>query len=195
LQFNFFDVDKSLDKKYAIEVPKLRYGLNEETFHIDRSFFQAFEYSPIQEGDLTVHVAITRFSTHLDAKFHFKGTVTLECDRCMEPYPHSMEFLQRIVYSFDASLDFDTDEVVLLDESVPVIHLVTDFYDFIVLEIPFRKVPEAEIHLCDAKVLELLNLNPDGSERAPIEGGEDEENLDPRWLALKKLNDSQEIEQ
>jgi uncharacterized metal-binding protein YceD (DUF177 family) len=186
-------VELPFGKKYSVEVPKLVFGLNTESFHIDRSFFEAFEFSHIPDGDLTVKAEITRYATHLDAKFFFDGWVSLECDRCMEPYRHGMKFQQRIVYTFDESLEFDTDEVVLIDESVPVIHLAQDFYDFIHLEIPLRKVPSAKVHLCAPEVLELLNLNPDGSEK--VEQVLDEEPLDPRWQALKKLKDSQDSEQ
>ena len=179
---------------YSVEVPKLRYGLNQDVFHIDRSFFEAFEYSAIQEGELRVDVEITKYETHLDAHFHFVGWISLECDRCLELYRHALDFRQQIIYSFDEDLEFDTDEVVLLDESVPVIHLAQDFYDFIHLEIPLRKVPAPQIHLCAPEVLELLNLNPDGSERAPIVTEEEEEDeSDPRWQALRKLKDFEDL--
>jgi len=192
-------VSQAFEKRYSVEVPKLRYGLNKEVFHLDRSFFEAFEFSAIEEGNLEVEATLEKFETHIDGRFHFKGTVILPCDRCLEPFPYEMEFDQRIVFSKDEDLEFDTDEVILIDDSVPVIFLATDFYDFIHLEIPLRKVPEPDIHLCAPSVLEMLGLNPDGSERepAPVEEEEEEEaDLDdPRWRMLRKLKDSQELDQ
>jgi uncharacterized metal-binding protein YceD (DUF177 family) len=182
-------VEKSFERKYSLEVPKLGYGINEEAFEIDRSFFEEFEHSPIQEGEVKVHLVVDKSSTHLDAKFHFLGKIILECDRCLEPYPHAVDFETRIVYSFDEELEFDTDEVVLIDESTPVLYFAQDFYDFLVLQIPLRKVPPTDLHLCPPNVLELLGLNPDGSSKDLPE--DEEEPVDPRWADLKKLKDSE----
>lgn len=186
-------MDKLFERKYSVDVPKLRYGLNEESFAVDRSFFAEFEHSPIQEGKVKVDLTIDKLTTHLDAKFHFKGEIMIECDRCLEPYPFSLDFETRIVYSFDEELEFDTDEVVLIEESVPTIYLAQDFYDFIVLQMPLRRVPAPEVHLCAPEVLALLGLNPDGSAKEPEPADEQEDvedTLDPRWQALKKLKDS-----
>lgn len=186
-------VEKSFERKYSVDIPKLQFGLNDDTFAIDSAFFAEFEFSPIHEGQLKVAASIDRLTTHLDAKFHFTGQIQIECDRCLEPYPYALDFETRIVFTFDDELEFDTDEVILIDPSAPTIFLAQDFYDLIVLEIPLRRVPEAEVHLCAPQVLELLGLNPDGSPKAPApEEEEEEEIIDPRWQALNKLKDSKE---
>lgn len=194
-------MDKSFERKYSVEVPKLRYGDNEEAFELDRSFFEEFEFSPIHEGKLKVDVKIDKTNTHLDARFHIAGSIFVECDRCLEPYPFSVDFETRIVYSYDESLEFETDEVVLIDKSTPTVYFAQDFYDFLVIQIPLRKVPEPSVHLCAPQVLALLGLNPDGSpieedeqETRKLSGEEDdvEEPVDPRWHALKKLKKDSE---
>jgi uncharacterized protein len=190
-------VNQAFEKRYSVEVPKLRYGLNKEVFHLDRSFFEAFEFSVIQEADMQVDATFEKFETHIDARLHFSGHVVLPCDRCLEPYPQKMDFNQRIVFSKDEDLEFETDEVILLDDSVPLISLATDFYDFIHIEIPLRRVPPTEIHLCAPIVLEMLGLNPDGSEREPevVEEEQEVDAIDPRWQMLRKLKDSTELDQ
>lgn len=186
-------MEKSFERKYSVEVPKLRYGVNEEAFELDRSFFEEFEFSPIHEGNVKVSVSIDKTNTHLDTKFHFVGEISLECDRCLEPYLHHVDFEMRIVYSYDEELEFDTDEIVLIDRSTPVLYFANDFYDFLVIEIPLRKVPKPEVHLCAPQVLEMLGLNPDGSQKEEDElDTEEEEIIDPRWQALKKFKDSEQ---
>lgn len=193
MQAKISAVDKLFERKYSVDVPKLRLGLNEDSFAVDSSFFANFEFSPIHEGNLKVDMVIDRSTTHLDAKFQFVGEIMIECDRCLEPYPYPVEFETRIVFSFDEELEFDTDEVVLIDPATPVLFLAQDFYDFIVLQIPLRRVPEPSVHICAPQVLDLLGLNPDGSPKEVVEGdSEDEDETDPRWQALKKLKDSQE---
>ncbi len=137
-------------------------------------------------------MAIDKSTTHLDAKFRFTGEIMIECDRCLEPYPYPLDFEVRIVYSFDEELEFDTDEVILIEDSTPVIYFARDLYDFIVLEMPLRRVPSTDVHLCAPQVLELLGLNPDGSPKEPEELETEEETTDPRWQALNKLKDSKE---
>lgn len=182
-------MDKLFERKFSIDVPKLRHGQNKESFAVDASFFAAFEYSPVQEGNVQVTVAIEKATTHLDAKFLFQGEIMLECDRCLEPYPYSLDFETRIVYSFDEELEFDTDEVVLIEESTPTLFFAQDFYDFIVLQVPLRKVPAPEVHICAPEVLRMLGLSPDGSSlETPEETAQEQEDeVDPRWQALKKL--------
>ena len=185
-------MDRLFERKYSVDVPKLGYGLNQESFTVDDAFFAAFEFSPIHQGNLKVAVTIDKSSTHLDAKFHFTGEIMIECDRCLEPYPFPLEFETRVVYAFDAELEFDTDEVVLIEESLPTLFFAQDFYDFIILQLPLRRVPEPEVHLCAPNVLELLGMNPDGSLKEPAPVEEEEEVADPRWEALKKLKDKKD---
>lgn len=181
-------MDKAFANRYAIEIPKLRPGLNEDEFHIDSSFFQAFEYSLVQEGQVDIQAKINKYETHLDGIFQFKGHITLECDRCLEPYPHQIDFSVRIIFAYDETLEFDTDEVILVDREDPVIFLADDFYDFISLQIPLRKVPEAAVHTCPPEVLAYLDGGSEGEEEY---SEEEEPELDPRWEALKKLKDSE----
>lgn len=169
-------------RKYSVEVPKLDFGVNEESFEIESSFFEAFEHSPVEEGEVLVKAQIERFKRHLDCQFHFSGKITLNCDRCLEPYPYDLDFEQRLVFTFDEDLEFDTDEVHLINEDNPQIELHQDFFEFISLQVPLRKVPEPEVHLCPPEVLALLGLTDEEEAEE-----ETEEGIDPRWAALKDL--------
>lgn len=182
-------MDKSFDKVYAIEVPKLREGLNELEFEIDNGFFGHFEYSLIKEGSVHIKAAITKYQTHLDAVFQLKGVIVLHCDRCLEPYRHSFESEKRIIFSFIDGTEEDEDEpgedVIMIAKDEPTILLGSEFYDFISLEAPLRKVPPPDVHLCAPEVLALLGLNAKG-EKLEESGKED---IDPRWAKLKKLKE------
>lgn len=182
-------MDKAFKSKYSVEIPKLRPGVNQDEFHIDSAFFQTFEYSLVQEGDIDIQAEITRSETHLDSHFHFKGHIVLECDRCLEPYPHQVDFSVRIIFAYDESLDFDTDEVIMISHDEPLLFLAEDFFDFINLQVPLRKVPEADVHICPPEVLALLEGSDEDSDEIEADAPEDGE-IDPRWEALKKLKNS-----
>ena len=184
-------MDKEFVRRYSVEIPKLDFGENVDEFEIDSSFFEAFENAPVEAGDVHVQALIVKHRRFLDARFTFKGNIVLHCDRCLEPYPYDLEFQQNVIYSYDEKLEFDTDEVVLVDENEPRLNLSGDFYDFVVLQVPLRKIPPVEIHTCPDAVLELLGLKAKAQteEEAEVKPEEEEENIDPRWAALKKLKD------
>lgn len=178
-------MDKSFEKKYSLEIPKLRLGENTDAFSVDRSFFAEFEHSFIEEGRVDIEVLTLKYNTHLDMRMQFKGELTLNCDRCLEPYPYKIDFSQKVIYSYSEELEFDTDEVIMIQEHEPVLVLVKEFFDFINLQVPIRRVPDPEIHVCDDEVLRMLGELPSDEGEEPEA---EEEEIDPRWAALKKLS-------
>ncbi len=179
---------KKFERKYSFEIPKLRDGENTEQYEIDSSFFHEFESPVLSEGQLEVTAKIFKYHRHLDVTFHFNGKVELNCDRCLEPYDEALDFEQRVVYAYDEDLEINTDDVVLIDENNPFLYVGKDLYDFIVLQIPLRRVPSEEIHVCPDAVLQLLGEleSPDLEDES-----DEEEEIDPRWAALKKLKDQE----
>lgn len=175
---------KRFDQAFTVDIPKLNEGRNDAEFTIDRSFFEHFSYSPVQEGQMKVTALLEKFTRHIDARFHFEGVVTLHCDRCTEPYPHALAFDQRMIFTFEEGQEWSLDEVVVLTPEQTQIHLAADFYDFIMLQLPLRKVPPASVHECPEEVKRILGIT--GAEE---EGEESEatEHTDPRWEGLEEL--------
>lgn len=169
-------------RKYSVEVSKLDFSVNEESFEIDSSFFEAFEFSTIKEGKIDVTGQIERFKRHIDCNFHFQGQIVLNCDRCLEPFTHPIDFEQRLIFALDEDLEFDTEEVHLMKEDDPVVYLHQDFFEFVSLQVPLRRVPDESVHLCSPEVLSLLGLAEDEDSDE-----EQEETIDPRWEALRQL--------
>lgn len=181
-------MDKSFERQYAINVARLKNGNHQDSFEIDSNFFQHFEKSLVSEGLVHALLDITKYETHLDVKFTFTGKISLNCDRCGEPYLHQLDAEQRIIYAFDSDMQFEGYEVMYVNKDEPQLVLVQEFYDFISLSIPLRKVPHPDVHICAPEVLELLGLNEKGE---PLAKDEDETEIDPRWEKLRKLKDSE----
>ncbi len=166
-------------KAYIVEIPKLKLGTNEQEFEISRPFFERFNFGPVQEGELKVHGVFKKYASHIDARFRFEGTVTLHCDRCTEPYLHQLDFEERIIFSYEAVQDPEHDEIIQISREDIEIDLGKDFYDFIMLQVPLRKVPAKSVHECPPEVLKLVG-----------EAGESEaEEIDPPWAELQKLKE------
>jgi uncharacterized protein len=182
-------VDKSFDKVYSIELPKLPLGASDLEWDIDDSFFGHFEFSLVRQGKVHVRARVAKYTTHLDITFNFDGILQLECDRCTDLYPHQISSEQRVFYTFEdvVGLDKANDDVKTVDREEPLLSVAEDFYDFINLEVPIRKVPPVSIHRCPPEIYKLLGLDEDGND---IEG--EEAPIDPRWAKLKGLIDDSE---
>lgn len=150
-------MDKSFEKAYYLQHSMLRLGNSQATYTLQKDFFSHFEHSPIQNADVTVHLDIVKYETHLDVKFHIEGKVEVECDRCMEwmNYPISGE--ERVIYSFDKSMKFsESDDVVYANPKESNISLVSDIYDFVCISLPLRKVHEDIEEQCSEEILKYI---------------------------------------
>ncbi len=181
-----FEMEKSFERQYAINVARLKSGKHTDSFHLGEEFFSEFELKAVRKLDVTANLDIVKYETHLDVNFHMSGPVELSCDRCGEWYPHSIDSSYRIIYSFDKNMNFDGYEVMYVNPQEPSLVLVQELYDFVALSIPARKVPPTDVHLCAPEVLRMLGLNEKGE---PMEQEDDAEEIDPRWEALKQFKD------
>ena len=89
-------------------------------------------------------------------------------------------------------MNFKDTEVIYIDRFEAHLNFVQEFYDFITLSVPLRKVPPTEVHLCAPEVLDFLGLESDGSPKVTYSDPETETlDIDPRWEALQKLKKNQ----
>ena len=177
--------DKKFAREYSLNVPLLRIGEQVETFTVSAPFFENFEHSLIHQGEINVSIRIQKTKGHMDTDWHITGWAEVNCDRCGEPYPHALDVSHKLIYSFRENVKYDTEEVINIDPDDTQLSLVQEIYDFIHLSLPMRFVPEPEVHTCDEAVLKALGLIEDEGEDTEDE----EEEIDPRWAALKKLKD------
>ncbi len=183
------DQAKSFERRYSINVARLKEGSNEEAFQIDEEFFEFMKSDLISRADLMLQLNLVKYHRHIDARFHFVGTVFIPCDRCDTPYPQKIDDERRIIYSFDEEMKFDGYEVIYVEPQEPKLLIMQEIFDFVHLALPMRRLANPEVHLCDPEILAVLGLDEKGQ---PKEAGDPEESdgpIDERWAALKKLKD------
>lgn len=159
----------------------MKIGPKQDEFKVDKLLFDQFDTSLITDGDVDVQLKMHRYATHLDVRFFFDGKVEVPCDRCLESYFQPIQNESRIIYTFDPEMNFEGYEVMHVHEGETRLSLAQEFYDFITLALPLRLIPEEKIHQCSPEVLKLL------SDKVDNQSESDEEAIDPRWEALKKL--------
>ena len=169
----------SKTKEYIISFSSLRVGEHEFDFQISDSFFEVFEHSRIQKGNLSLKINMTKAENLLQLQFNFKGIIMVVCDHCGDDFDFPLDFAENLIVKFSDQHQEDTDEVVFLPTTSYQINLAQFIYEFVNLALPMRIThPEDENDnpTCVNDVLdEFEDFNEPNNE------------IDPRWDALKKL--------
>jgi DUF177 domain-containing protein len=169
---------KTTIKDFEIPIFGRRQGVIESSFEIDSEFFELFENSLVEKGKLRVRVQIEKGETLIKTNFEIKGDVELSCDRSLEEFDHKIEIKREHVFKYSDHEEDYSEEITLIPFETTVLNLAQLVYEYIGLEIPFRK-------------LHPRFLNEDGSEKEFfIENrGQEKEKIeiDPRWEELKKI--------
>lgn len=174
-------------KDYSIKFIGLRDGSHSFDYNIGKEFFDAYEISEIQGGEIVIHVTMEKSSTLLVFNFTLSGSIIVECDLCLDPMETSIDGnFRQIVKLSDEEGDTMDEEIVFLPTSEFEINLAPFISEFIYLCIPTKKVhPDGE---CNDNVQSVLNqylLTEETNNDEP-------EEMDPRWEALKAIKKKKE---
>ncbi len=170
--------------QYMIDFSGLSEGMHLFDFSADKRFFQEFEESEIEEGNVDIQVELEKRSTYLMLNFIISGEVELVCDRCLERYMQTVESRTPMMVKFSETETADTDEVIYLHHGDHEINIGKLIYEFIVLSIPIRHIhPEDEKgnSQCDPEMLKKIEQY-----KATVLRN-DSETIDPRWNELRKI--------
>ena len=143
-------------------------GEREYRFHADTEFFQTFDNSEILDADVNVEVRVVKDGRNkVEADLRLKGTVTVHCDRCLDPVAIPVEDAPSETLTPGAGeVEWDLSQAV---------------YDFVCLALPLQRLhPEGE---CDPDTVRFLSHKEREDEEA-------EASANSPFAALKGLFDS-----
>ncbi len=174
---------KSL-KPYSIPFTGLKLGKHTFDFEVDDDFFNEFEYSLVKKGKLDCRVELEKQETMIILDFKIRGTVNLGCDRCLAEYPQQVQAEERAIAKFGEAEIGDDVDIITLSKNDHEINIAALIYEYINVAVPFVAVCgyEGKTEYCDTEMLDTLNKLAAGPEE------QTNEDADPRWEALKKLN-------
>jgi len=174
----------------------LKIGNHTFEFDITNAFFEQFEYSLIEKGNVQVTLNLEKKETMMIGDFTINGTVEAICDLCTEPFDLDIEGEYQLIFKFDNKPSDDETLIIVYPEEFEL-DLRENLLELITVSLPGRTIhPEGE---CNTEMLELLKqyrVNPDDEDfDEEYESDEDEEEMpdeddeyiDPRWVALKEL--------
>ncbi|WP_369799748.1 DUF177 domain-containing protein [Pedobacter sp. BMA] len=158
-------------------------GAHHFDYELDDRFFNAFEYSLIKSGNLKVDLELEKQETMLLLKFKVKGTVNLDCDKCLSEFAYPVNLYERQIVKFaEDELESDDEEIITLSRKDSEIDISEPLYEMINVAVPYIKNCEQADKECDQEMIERL-------EQLSIDkqAEENEQTSDPRWEALNKL--------
>ncbi|MDA3881550.1 MAG: DUF177 domain-containing protein [Prolixibacteraceae bacterium] len=177
--------------KYEIPFKGLKEGRHGFDFQIDNKFFEQFENSEVQVGQVDAIVTLTKQSTMLILDMTVRGNVELMCDRCLDNYMQSIENESRLIVKFGVETEELSDEIVVLEQDDHQLNVAQYLYELVILGLPIKHVhPENEKgeSACDPEMVKKLNMYLLDDE---VDNKVDNEpEIDERWSELKKLLDN-----
>ena len=120
-------------------------------FHADTEFFQKFDNTEILDADVNVEIRVTKEGMQkVEAVLHLQGTVTVPCNRCLEPVVIPVEANpSEVLAPGEEEVDWDLSQAV---------------YDYVCLSLPLQRVhPEGE---CNPDTVRFLSHRERGDEEA-----------------------------
>lgn len=168
-----------------IQFSGLKSGVYHYDFTLDNSFFSEYKNEKILDANIVFDVKLEKKERMLLFYFTFSGEVTTTCDRCLGEMRLPVEGEQSLCVKFSDTEQSDDEDVIILPENEYKIDLAQWMYEYVAVSIPMQCVhpDDAEGNsTCDPEMLKYLSEETEGE---ATQTNEDE--IDPRWEALKNL--------
>jgi uncharacterized metal-binding protein YceD (DUF177 family) len=172
--------------KYNIEFKGLNEGLHDFEFEVNDKFFAHYEESLVENGKVTVKVVFEKRSSFIKLHINISGWLELTCDRCLELYEQPIQHDAEMFVKFGEQEFDDGESVIWVNPDEHHINLAQIIYEFVTLSIPLRHVHPKRVdgkRDCNKEMIKKLKnyMHPES---------EEETKTDPRWDALRKLENN-----
>ena len=167
----------NLLNQFNIDIGKLAVGQYDYTFKINNTFFELFDYSLVDHGDLKVKLQLEKKTSFITLNYEIEGVVELVCDRSLDKYDHQINTQNKIILKYGDEEKELTEEIEVIPFNTQKIDVSRHIYEFISVSVPMKKLHPR-----------YLNETPEDQIIYSSSNDEEEDhNLDPRWSELKKL--------
>jgi len=181
---------------YRINIIGLSNKVHHFHYEAGPDLFTEYGTDLVSEGTFQVDVDLDKRETFLEADFRIRGTAKLICDRSLEPFDYLINTRRKVVFKYGDQDEEITDEIMIIQRDTAWIDLGQYLYEFIALAIPLKKLhprfqdeAEDEDDEAEGRIVYTSGGSEDegGSDGTDGENGHDDQDIDPRWNALKKL--------
>jgi len=174
------------EKQFDIHIYKLSNGAHEYDFELKDEFFEMFDGDLLNKGNLTARVVLNKSDSMIQAEFIIEGSIKLECDRSLELFDYPLRVKKDLMFKYGDEDKELSDDVYVIEKNTQTLNVAKVIFEFIGLEVPMKKLhPKFADEDLDE---ENSFIYTSGEEENDIE--QEEEIIDPRWDALKKLKNN-----
>ncbi|MGM0478861.1 MAG: YceD family protein [Bacteroidota bacterium] len=173
-----------MSSQNELEIPfeGLKVGKHTFQFDLTDAFFDDIAHSIIEKGSVHVEILLDKKENIMTADFEVDGEIQALCDRCNDLAVHPLHFEHRLVFKFGEEASEDED-LIIIPPNEYKIKLSPILHELLTVEVPPRLVHEESE--CNEEMLDLLDEYAQSSQTTSTD---DEDDIDPRWDALKGLN-------
>lgn len=147
----------ALEEQFIIPFKGYKVGIHEFDFPLDGDFLEAIGDEELAGVQATAKVTMTKAASMLTFDVEISGTVTVECDRCLDELPLPVDISDRLYVKFsEDEVDFDG-EVMWLNPADDKIDLAEYIYETILLALPYQRVHE-RIEDCNQEMIAKFRI-------------------------------------
>lgn len=166
-------------ESYRINILGLNLTIHQFHYEFGNEFFGKYDKGLVSEGKFTVDVTLDKRETFLETEFKIVGSVRLVCDRSLDEFDYPIDITRKIIFKYGDQEMEVSEDVMMIPHGTDSLEVGQYIYEFIALAVPMKKLhPRYQ----DESDEEGIIYSSDSNE----EKKEDE--IDPRWEMLKKLN-------
>lgn len=156
--------------QYSIPVKGLGNGMHDFDFQIDKSFFESFDETPIQEGQFDVRLLLDKRPDMIVLHFVYEGSISTECDRCLEKMSLPIQGQNDLLVKYAVEDQPEEADIVYINLESQQFNVAKFIYEFICLGIPMIKTHDDsdEDKNCDPEMLKYLESEEQTSDENPI---------------------------
>jgi uncharacterized metal-binding protein YceD (DUF177 family) len=175
-------------RDFNIVFSGLKLGTHHFKYQLDKKFFELFDFTEMEEPNLTIDLEFLKMNNMLEFDFTLNGSFTANCDVTGEPFNLPISDTFHLVVKFGLEYNDDNEEVLILPFETYEVNIAQYLYELSVLAIPTKRVhPDVESGKSNSQALDILDKYR--VDKEPEEGDEKENKTDPRWDKLKDLLD------
>ncbi len=170
---------------YSINFKGLKVGKHSFEFDLNDDFFAEFKEGEISKGQLKAVVNLNKQNHLLEFKISIKGSVVVVCDRCLELFELPTTFKGELFVKIGTKDEENDDEIIFLSEEDYEVNLAQYLYESVCLSLPLQRyhgLNGTKASDCDKEMISKMNI--------VNEVESTDEDIDPRWAALKKLKNN-----
>jgi uncharacterized protein len=163
--------------KFDIDIAKLGLGQHHFSFKIDQKFFELFDYSLVDRGDLDVKLELEKKTSFIALNYQISGTIELVCDRSLDQYDYPLDIEEKVILKYGEEPKELTDEIEIISYNTQKINVSNHIYEFISVAVPMKKLhPRYDDETPDDQIIYSSSKDEESGQE-----------IDPRWSELKKL--------